>query len=103
MVLEDVSKVKVKPLAPSFDSTRELVLSLQSLLLSIPLKERLGLSNVHADRDQEAVRILLLHSSRSTIPPDGIATWVERKERCDALLSLSNAFLQWNNFPSSKA
>lgn len=100
MVLEDVTRGKVsKPLSPSFESTRELVLSLQSLLLSIPLKERLGLSNVHTDRDQEAVRILLLHSSRRTMP-DGVATWVERKERCDALLSLSNAFLQWNNLPS---
>ena len=95
-MLEEITRGKVKTLPISLESTRELVLSLQSFLLSIPLRERIGESNVHADRDHEAVRTLLLHSSRRS-SQEYSPTWVERKERCDALLTLSNAFLHWSS------
>ena len=87
-------------------STRELILKLQSLLLTIPLKERLSGSSGHGKdekerEEEEAIRSLLVYSGSkrdgSNGNGSGATTWFERKERCDALLSLSNAFLQWGN------
>ncbi len=69
--LEDIAKGRSRAVNINLASTRHLVISMQGILLAVPVSERYQQSG----------------SSGSTG-----SSWLERKGKCDALLSLCNSF-----------
>lgn len=67
--LEEVSKGRVRAVNVNLASTRHLVISMQGILLAVPVTERYT----------------------NTSSGEG-SSWLERKGKCDALLSLCNSF-----------
>ena len=71
VTLDDIAKGRARAVNINLASTRHLVISMQGILLAVPVSERYQQSN-----NTEG----------------GISSWLERKGKCDALLSLCNSF-----------
>jgi hypothetical protein len=81
--LEDIARGKARAININLASTRHLVISMQGVLLAVPVTERYG-----APKDGEAGTAVT-------------NSWLERKSKCDALLSLCNSFSHLSGGKSS--
>lgn len=71
-------------------SIRRLTIFLQSILITVPIKDRDVLAIAPGSNTQASAKILAIASLFGYIR---YTSWIERKSRCDALLSLCNAMV----------
>lgn len=89
-VLEDIAKGRVKAVNINLVSTRHLVMTMQGILLAVPVVDRYSSSPVGGATPNSL-------GSGGAEGSNLASSWLERKSKCDALLSLCNSFSQLSN------
>lgn len=90
--LEDIAKGRVKAVNINLISTRHLVMTMQGILLAVPVVDRYTSSPTPPGPGAAAASSPL--SSGAEGSSNLASSWLERKSKCDALLSLCNSFSQ---------
>lgn len=90
--LKKVTASSGKPSSNVLDitSTRRIIIYLESLLLAVPVKDRSVVDDTSKSLSEEWNK----YGSIPILQMTRYSGWIERKSRCDALLSLCNVIVQ---------
>jgi hypothetical protein len=87
--LEDIARGRARAVNINLASTRHLVISMQGVLLAVPVTERYGNPGANGAIGGAAGGVS--------------SSWLERKGKCDALLSLCNSFSHLSGGKTAKS